>query len=120
MEEQYAMFGVLAIVLVAVFAFSFSFSVTGEVASNAYGYNKVYGGAVKKVEQNPSMFGKAFAKRQQNARWWNFLYENRDEWDCSYDKETALASDNPCFLNGDVNTYCCVDLDLRAVAPVAR
>lgn len=103
MKEVYA---ILAIVLISVFVFITASPSTANVV-HGYGASKVYGGAWKKIYQNPSMVSQAFADNLQTKRWQNYMYSNLDDWDCSFGTE-AEESKYPCIFDKSLNKYCCI------------
>ena len=118
MEERYAMIGILLIVVVSVFAVVLDDSLTGNAFLSGTssglslgGYSrgpKIYGGAIKKIYQQPNIMGNAFEKQLYMDRAQAFLYANQDKWDCSYGPE-ALNSPYPCVADeNNPGNYCCV------------
>ncbi len=117
MENTYALIGILLIVAISIFAVAYDSSLTGAGAYNsAYGgRSKIYGGAIKKAfKTNPGAFGKGYADALFIQRNQNYLYANKDKWDCSYGKE-AETSPYPCVFDDSVGKYCCI-LPSRAVS----
>ena len=114
MEENYAIVGIIAVVVISTLAVVYLDSVTGDISFNAYnGYNpyggsKLYGGAIKKIAEDPAIMGKQFEKQFYLERAQRFLYENKDKWDCSYGKD-AEKSPYPCVADeNNPGKYCCV------------
>ncbi len=112
MEERYAMIGILVIVVFSVFAVVALNSTTGAISGTSLGGyqsgSKIYGGAIKKIYQQPNTMGKAFTRQLYIDRAQAFLYANQDKWDCSYGEE-ALKSPYPCVADeNNPGKYCCV------------
>lgn len=108
MEENFAIAGILVILVISVGAVVYLDSTTGNIAYGGYGGSKIYGGAIKKIYENPSTMGKEFTKQLYLQRAQDFLYANKDKWDCSYGEE-ALKSSYPCVADeNNPGKYCCV------------
>ena len=118
MEERIAMTSILIIVVISVFAVVMNDSLTGNASLSGTssgvslgGYQagpKIYGGAVKKIYQQPNVMGRAFEKQLYIDRAQAFLYANKDKWDCSYGAE-AEDSPYPCVADeNNPGKYCCV------------
>src|SRR3990172_9708865 len=110
MSERIALIGILLIVVVSVFAVVLNDSLTGNAyLSLASGRGpKIYGGAIKKIYHQPNVMGHAFERQLYMDRAQQFLYANKDKWDCSYGEE-ALRSPYPCVADEtNPGKYCCV------------
>ena len=120
MEEKLAMIGILVIVVISVLAVVILDSTTGALSGTSFGVytsgSKVYGGAIKKIYQQPNIVGRAFERQLYLDRAQAFLYANKDKWYCSYGEE-ALNSPYPCVADeNNPGKYCCVipeDLPMR-------
>lgn len=105
-----ALYGIIAIVLISVLAVVYVNSFTGALASS-YGYSnsKLYGGAIRKAyAQNPGAISQKYEEDFFNSRAQNFMYAHKDEWECTFDAETADKSGFPCIKDENSDKYCCV------------
>lgn len=118
--ERIAMISILSIVVISVLAVVVHDSMTGALTGSSFGgYQagpKLYGGAIKKIYQQPNVMGRAFERQLYVGRAQQFLYANQDKWDCSYGEE-ALSSPYPCVADeNNPGKFCCVipeDLPMR-------
>ncbi|MBW2969837.1 hypothetical protein KY309_00925 [Candidatus Woesearchaeota archaeon] len=104
-----ALYGIIAIVVISVVAVVYVNSFTGALASS-YGYSsKLYGGAIRKAySTNHAAVSKKYADDVFVSRAQNFMYSHKDEWDCSFDEETADTSGFPCIKDENSDKFCCV------------
>jgi len=108
MHNRYALIGILVILVVSIGAVVYLNSVTGSYSSNYRSASKIYGGAIKRAyKDNPGAFGSAYAKAVYIQRNQDYLYANRDKWDCTFGKE-AETSSFPCMYQDDIQKYCCI------------
>ncbi len=106
---RHAILAILAIVLISALALIYFNKYTGQYATSyGYGANKIYGGGIRKaMAENPAVFGKKYGEQVWVQRMQEFMYSNKDKWDCNYGEE-ALASGYPCIFDEELKKYCCV------------
>ncbi|HLF54479.1 MAG TPA: hypothetical protein VI612_02055 [Candidatus Nanoarchaeia archaeon] len=112
MENRYALIGILVIMLIGVGAVVHLNTATGAISTSSYGSygytSKIYGGAIEKAfRENPKAISDGYAKSQFVLKNQQYLYANKDKWDCSYGKE-AESSPYPCVFDDSVGKYCCI------------
>ncbi len=106
MDDKVAIVGIFVVFM---FAFVIADSqLTGYLAQNGYYGNKVYGGAIKKIPQNPQWNGRVYAEQVRNERAQYYMYGNRDKWDCSFSQQSADDSIYPCVFDDVSQKYCCI------------
>lgn len=81
-------------------------SITGNVAVNGYGANKVYGGAIGRAYAGttPAM-GEAYMRAMSTLRHQEYMYSNQDKWDCNFDSSDGPY---PCIFDDAQQKWCCV------------
>jgi hypothetical protein len=114
--EKTAIIAIVLIVLISVIAVISVNSFTGAytshdyelLAGSSYGASKLYGGAIRKaIATNPEALSKKYSEEQFILRAQDYLYANKDKWDCSFGDE-ALGSAYPCVYEESLGKYCCV------------
>ncbi|MCX6709147.1 MAG: hypothetical protein NTW67_05890 [Candidatus Woesearchaeota archaeon] len=88
-------------------------SITGAGAYRSYGYgyaSKLYGGGMKKAmyESPSSVGGVKYGEAVRNQRLSDYIYSNKDKLDCSFNKQQADRSVDPCIFDEKLKKYCCV------------
>ncbi len=108
-----AILAIFGIVAFSVFAVLYIDSITGAGAYRSYGYgyaSKLYGGGMKRaISESPSsVMGVKYGEALRNQRLSDYIYSNKDKWDCSFNKQQADRSVDPCIFDGNSGKYCCV------------
>jgi len=104
-----AVLGILAIFLISLLAVIYVNSFTGAVSSNGYAYgSKLYGGGLRKAyTSDPDSLSKKYSDSQFDAQMSNFMYSNKEQWDCTFGPE-AEKSGFPCVYDVQLKKYCCI------------
>ncbi|VVB80825.1 Uncharacterised protein [uncultured archaeon] len=108
-----AIIAIFGIVAFSVFAVLYVDTITGAGAYRSIGYGfapKLYGGGMKKaIAENPSaVLGYKYGEAVRTQRIVNFMYSNQNKWDCSFNKQQADKSSDPCMFDPQLKKYCCV------------
>ena len=114
--ERYAILVILGIVFVSTLAVISYDSIVGAYSTSyGYGASKIYGGGIRKsLADNPSAFSRSYGEAITTQRYQNFMYSNRDKWDCSFGNE-AKTNTYPCIFDEELQKYCCVLAPLSLV-----
>lgn len=103
-----AILGILAIFLISLLAVIYVNTLTGAVSSNAYGSSKLYGGGLRRAYISDfDALSKKYSDDQFNAQMSNFMYSNKDQWECTFGPE-AEKSGYPCVYDEQLKKYCCI------------
>jgi len=108
MENNYALIGILAIVLISIVAVSYfesEASITGNAYLGYYGRSKVYGGDLKKQFKNPANLGKAYSEALFIQRNQQYMLANKDKWQCKFD---TADGPYPCMYDDGMKKWCCI------------
>lgn len=105
MENNYALVGILAIVLISIVAVSYDASITGNAYLGYYGRSKVYGGDLKKQFQRPANLGKAYSEALFIQRNQQYMLANKDKWQCKFD---TADGPYPCMYDDGMKKWCCI------------
>lgn len=106
MENNYALFGILAIVLISVVAaMFFDASITGDAYLGYYGRSKVYGGDLKAQYKHPATLGKSTENALFIQRNQEYMLAHKNRWQCTFD---SADGPYPCMYDDTKKKWCCI------------
>lgn len=103
-----AIFGILAIFLISLLSVIYVDSYTGSVTSSYGSSSKLYGGGLRRAYVSDfDALSKKYNDNQFEAQMSNFMYSNKDQWECTFGPE-AESSGYPCVYDEKLKKYCCI------------